>query len=92
MSTKVPAHERDAEHDREHGEHEPALVLPEGAEGDLEHQVVARGAFMRSSTCSAVGSCMLVDDAAVGEEQHPVGVGGGDRVVGDHHDRLARGR
>ena len=31
----------------------------------------------------------LVDDVAVGEEHHPVGVGGGHRVVGDHHDGLA---
>ena len=31
----------------------------------------------------------LVDDAAVGEEHDPVRVRGGDRVVRDHHDRLA---
>ena len=31
----------------------------------------------------------LVDDPAVGEEHGAVGVRGGDRVVGDHHDRLA---
>src|SRR4051794_9739686 len=31
----------------------------------------------------------LVDHRAVGEEDHPVAVGRGDRVVGDHHDRLA---
>ena len=30
----------------------------------------------------------LVDDLAVGEEHDPVGVARGDRVVGDHHDRL----
>src|SRR3954451_20058973 len=28
----------------------------------------------------------LVDDLAVGEDQHPVRVGGGHGVVGDHHD------
>ena len=44
---------------------------------------------MRSSTRPAVGSLHLVDDAAVGEEHDPVGVAGGDRVVGDHDDRLA---
>ena len=44
---------------------------------------------MRSRTGSAVGSVELVDDAAVGEEHDPVGVRGRDRVVGDHHDRLA---
>src|SRR6266511_4190172 len=31
----------------------------------------------------------LVNDLAVLEEQHVVGVGGGARVVGHHHDRLA---
>ena len=36
-----------------------------------------------------VGSSIVGDDAAVGEEDGPVGVRGGDRVVGDHHDRLA---
>ena len=44
---------------------------------------------MRSSTASAGRLVHLVDDAAVGEEDHPVGVGGGRRVVGDHHDGLA---
>ena len=36
----------------------------------------------------AGGVAQLVDDPAVGEEQHPVGVRRRDRVVGDHHDRL----
>ena len=31
----------------------------------------------------------LVDDVAVGQEQDPVGVAGGGRVVGDHDDGLA---
>ena len=35
------------------------------------------------------GSVHLVDDVAVGEEQHAVGVGGRGRVVGDHDDGLA---
>ncbi len=30
----------------------------------------------------------VVDHPAVPQEHHPVGVGGGDRVVGDHHDGL----
>jgi hypothetical protein len=30
----------------------------------------------------------LDDDPAIGQEQHPVGVAGGDRVVGDHYHRL----
>ena len=37
----------------------------------------------------AVRLAQLVDDPAVGEEDHPVGVGRGHRVVGDHHDGLA---
>ena len=35
------------------------------------------------------GAVQLVDDLAVGEEDHAIRVGRGDRVVGDHHDRLA---
>jgi hypothetical protein len=31
----------------------------------------------------------LVDDAAVGQEHHPVGIGGRPGIVGDHHDCLA---
>ena len=46
---------------------------------------------MISSTPLAVGLAQLVDDPAVGEEDDPVGVGRGDRVVGDHHDGLAVG-
>src|SRR3954452_11961242 len=36
-----------------------------------------------------VGCEELVDDRAVGEEHHPVGVSRGDGVVRDHHDGLA---
>src|SRR5689334_5497720 len=32
----------------------------------------------------------LADDVAVGQEEHPVGVGRRHRVVGDHHDGLAQ--
>src|SRR5690242_3960157 len=35
------------------------------------------------------GRLEAVDDATVREEQHGVGIGRGDRVVGDHHDGLA---
>ena len=44
---------------------------------------------MISSTWSRSGLAHLVDDPAVGEEHDAVGVRRGDRVVGDHHDRLA---
>src|SRR6187401_3215998 len=37
-----------------------------------------------------VGREQLVDDRAVVEEHHPVGVRRRDRVVGDHHDGLAQ--
>ena len=61
-----------------------ARMVLEGEEHDQPPRV-----FMRSKTESDVGSCELVDDATVGEEHRAVGVGRGDRVVGDHHDRLA---
>src|SRR4051794_755562 len=35
------------------------------------------------------GGDELVDEAAVGEDDDPVGVAGGSEVVGDHHDGLA---
>ncbi len=44
----------------------------------------------RSMIVSAVGFCELVDDLPVGEEDDAIGVPGGDRVVRDHHDRLAQ--
>ena len=47
---------------------------------------------MRSSTRSAVGLVHAVDDLAVGEEQHLIGVARGDRVVGHHHDGLTEPR
>ena len=53
------------------------------------HAISSRSAFMRSSTRCGAGRVHLVDDPAVGEEQHDVGVRRRDRVVGDHHDRLA---
>ena len=42
---------------------------------------------MRSATCSAVGAMQLAREPAVGHEHDAVGVGGGARVVGDHHER-----
>ena len=43
----------------------------------------------RSATWSASGALERPGEAAVGQEQDAVGVGGGDRVVGDHDDGLA---
>ena len=45
---------------------------------------------MMSSTRSRVGSTSSSTIAAVDQEDHPVGVRRGARVVGDHHDRLAQ--
>ena len=44
---------------------------------------------MRSSTESGVGSASSSDHLAVGEEDHPVGVGRPAGIVGDHDDGLA---
>jgi hypothetical protein len=53
-----------------------------------EDQRASPNRFMRSRTVSAVGS-VSSSTVAVGQEQHPVAVGRGDGVVGDHHDGLA---
>ena len=50
----------------------------DAAQGDAQHQVrrpATSKPFIRSSTGSAVGCVHLVDDPAVREEQHAVGVG-----------------
>ena len=61
--------------------------------GGGRREVVGRRASSARHAARArargVGLAHLVDDPAVGEEHDPVGVRGGDRVVGDHHDRLA---
>ncbi len=44
---------------------------------------------MRANTLSRGGIGHVVDDLAVGEEHHTVGVARRVRVVGDHHDGLA---
>ena len=58
-------------------------------DGDLEH-VGAPVAELLHAVEDRVGGGLehLVDDLAVGEEQHPVGVGGRGRLVGDHDDGL----
>ena len=45
--------------------------------------------FIRSRTRFGGRAAHLVDDPAVGQEHHPVGVAGRARVVGDDHDGLA---
>ena len=61
----------------------------EPLEGDLEHAISPRARFMLVEHRVGGGVVHLVDDPAVGQEHDAVGVGGGDRVVGDHHDGLA---
>ena len=83
-------HEGHAEDDGEAGEGEAQLVGPQALPCQIEHGPTVPNVFMRSRTASAVGSLDLVDDAAVGEEDDPVGVAGRARVVGDHDDGLAQ--
>ena len=54
-------------------------------------RAVAGGVKMLEPIQDLLGGRLLdlPDDAAVREEQHPVGVRGSLRVVGDHHDRLS---
>jgi hypothetical protein len=55
--------------------------------GDERAHALTSAASMNAETCSA--SARLVgDDPAVTEEQHAVGVRGGDRVVRHHRDGL----
>src|SRR6478609_3961642 len=50
---------------------------------------LARGALLHLvQQLLAVGAAELVDDLAVGEEDHPIGVRRRHRVVGHHHDGL----
>ena len=83
-------HEGHAEDDGEAGEDEAQLVGPQALPGEPEHGPYLPNVFMRSRTASAVGSLDLVDDAAVGQEDDPVGVAGRARVVGHHDDGLAQ--
>ena len=88
MSTNVPAMNATPSTIGDDRGEQPALVLPEGAEGDPQHQASPEALHAVEDLLGG-GLGQLVDDLAVGEEQHPVGVGRGHRVVGDHHDGLA---
>src|ERR687883_1530576 len=50
---------------------------------------LADGLHEVEDVLGAVRLLGVVDDLAVGEDEQPVGVGGGGRVVRDHDDRLA---
>ena len=91
----MPATNATPEHDREGAQQQPDPAGQQALEGGPDHGVAVasgrparRSRAMVSSTCSRVGVAQLVDDPAVGEEEHPVGVRRRHRVVGDHHDRL----
>ena len=81
--------EGDADDHRQGGGDQPGQVGPEALERVAEHR--AQSPSRRHGVEDRVPGRghELVDDPAVGQEQHPAGVGGGDRVVGDHHDGLA---
>ena len=66
-----------------------ALAGPEAVEGDVEHRCQLSEVLHAVEDAVGGGVGHRVDDAAVREEQHGVGVAGGDGVVGDHDDRLA---
>ena len=80
--------ERRAGDDGERGEQQAALASQDALQRELEHGSVPEALH---AVEHAVGRRRehLVDDLAIGEEDHPVGVAGGDRIVRDHHDRLA---
>ena len=57
--------------------------------GEAHRTASSSSAVRRAISGAPAGPVELVDHPAVGEEQHPVGVRRRERVVGDHHDRLA---
>ena len=86
--------EGDTEAHRDRCAGEAAGVGPQGGEDEAQHgqAPIVLGvcrALRASSTRSGVGSSIAPGDPAVGQEHDPVGVPGGDRVVGDHDDGLA---
>ena len=90
VSTNVPAMNATPSMTASDGQHEAELVGQQALERDPQHDALRlRAASCGRGRASAVGSRDLVDDLAVGEEHDAVGVAGGDRVVRDHHDRLA---
>ena len=88
VRTSVPAMKATPRMTATRGEEEAGLVGPDGVEDEREHDQPPRDLHaVEHGIGRGVGE--LVDDAAVGEEHRPVGVGRGDRVVRDHHDGLA---
>ena len=83
-------HEGDAEHHGEAGGEEPQLAGDEVLERRCLNMARHSPKLLHAVEHRVGGRVgHLVDDATVGEEHDAVGVAGGHRVVGDHHDRLA---
>ena len=84
--------EADPEHDGQHGRHHPAgvgLELGDGCgERSAAHQDPSVG--MTASTSSVDGSCSSPASPPSASSTTRSAYDGGDRVVGDHDDRLAR--
>ena len=86
-----PHHEADPEHDRERGQEEPELAGEQVPDGLPEDHVLgpAPMVFMRSRIDSGVGSSISPTIRPSAEEQHPVRLARGGRLVRDHDDGLA---
>ena len=80
-------HEGDAEHHRQRGGDQPAQLSPEPGERGAQHQAPQGPEAVEDRVGGGVYD--LAGDAAVGQQDDPVGVGGRHGVVGHHDDRLA---
>ena len=86
---------RDPEQDRERGQDAAQLARGEPPQREGEHQPAATGprrhpmSRISSITSSSPPTRRSAATCAVGEDDHPVRVGGDLRVVGDDDDRLA---
>ena len=80
--------EPDAQDDREGGEEESDLVVPDVAEAEAEHRQASELLHPVEDPFGG-GLQHLVGDAAVGEEDDAVAVARRGRVVGDHDHGLA---
>ena len=73
--------ERGTEDDREGGEQQPALASQDALQGEFEHRSLTKALHAVEYEVSRRRE-HLVDDLAVGQEDHPVGVAGGIRDRG----------
>src|SRR5690606_21329448 len=85
-----PGDEHDAEGDGQGGGGEAGLVQAQAGQGGAEHGFSGLQGEQAVGDGLGGGGVQLVGEAPVAQEHHPVGVGGGDRVVGDHDDGLAQ--